>query len=107
MTSSIMASITTCGSPTASPPMAWPWKPARARPRTRGLERALAALAPAQRELHGAFNVAALGRQPHAFVELHGDIGAQQQLHLDRPLRRQFDLGAVDMRTERHPVFAE
>ena len=68
----------------------------------RGLERALAALGPAQRELHRALDIAALRRQPHAFVHLHRDIGAEQPLHLDRALRRQFDLGAVDMRAEGH-----
>ena len=43
---------------------------------------------------------AALGRQPHAFVELHGDIGAEQDLHFDGALRRQLDHGAVEMRAE-------
>ena len=47
------------------------------------------------------------GRQPHAFVHLHGDVGAEQPLHLDRTLRRQFDLGAVDMRAEGHGVLAD
>ena len=64
------------------------------------LEGALAALGPAQRQLHGALDLAPLGRQPHAFVELHGDVGAEQDLHLDGALRRQLDHGAVEMGAE-------
>ena len=72
----------------------------------RRLEGALAALAPAQRKLHRALDIAAFRRQPHAFVHLHGDVGAEQPLHLDRALRRQLDLGAVDMRAKRHGLLA-
>jgi len=63
----------------------------------RGLESALAALRPAQRQLHRALDIAALGRQPDAFIHLHRDIGAEQPLHLDRTLRRQFHHGTVDV----------
>ena len=48
-----------------------------------------------------------LGRQPHAFVELHGDVGAQQPLDLDRSLRRKLDLDAVDMGAKRHGALAD
>ena len=74
--------------------------PNSARPGGRAFEGALAALGPAQRQLHGALDLAALGGQPHAFVELHGDVGAEQDLHLDRALRRQLDHRAVDMGAE-------
>src|SRR4029077_12218303 len=50
--------------------------------RRRTFERALAALGPAQREPHGALDFVARGRQPQAFVELHHDIGAEQNLNL-------------------------
>ena len=72
----------------------------------RGLERPLAALRPAQRQPHRALDIVAPGRQPHALVHLHGDVGAEQPLHLDRTLRRQLDLGAVDMRAEGHGLLA-
>ena len=72
-----------------------------------GLEGPLAALRPAQRKLHGALDIAALRRQPHAFIELHGDVGAKQPLHLDRALRRQLGAGAVDMRAKGHRLFAD
>ena len=73
----------------------------------RGLERALAALGPAQRELHRTLDIAALGRQPHAFVELHGDVGTEQPLQLDRALGRQLEAQAIDVRAEGHRVFAD
>src|SRR6185437_6211086 len=72
----------------------------------RVLEGALAALGPAQRQLHGTLELGALGRKPHAFVELHGNIGTEQDLHRDGALRRQLDLGAVEMRTERDTLVA-
>ncbi len=65
-------------------------------------ERALAAFGPAQRQAHGALDLGPLGGKRYAFVELHGDIGAEQVLHLDGPFRRQFHHGAVDVRAERH-----
>jgi hypothetical protein len=71
------------------------------------LERAPAALAPAQRQLHGAFDVAAFGRQPHAFVELHRDVRAQQPLHLDGSLRRQLMACAIDVGPKGHRAFAQ
>ncbi len=73
----------------------------------RGLERALASLAPAQRQLHRPLDVGLLRRQPHAFVHLHGDVASEQTLHLDRALRRQLDPGAVDMGAEGHRVLAD
>ena len=73
----------------------------------RGLKRALAALRPAQRELHRTLNIAALGRQPHAFIELHGDVGTEQPLQLDRALGRQLEAQAVDVRAEGHRAFAD
>ena len=39
-------------------------------------------------------------RQLQAFVELHGDVGAEQALDLDRALGRQLDHGAVEMGAE-------
>jgi len=52
-------------------------------------------------------DIGALRRQTHAFVELHGDVGAEQPLHLDRALGRQFHLEPVDMRAERHRVLVD
>ena len=69
------------------------------------LEGAPAALGPAQRELHGALDVVAPGRQTNAFVELHRDVGAEQPLYVDRALRRQFDRCAVDVGSEGDSVF--
>jgi len=57
--------------------------------------------------LHRPLDIAAFGRQPHALVHLHGDIRTKKPLHLDRTLRRQFDLGAVDMRTKSDRVFGD
>ena len=75
--------------------------------RRRHLESATAALAPAQRQGHRPLDIGALGRQPHALVHLHSDVGAEQKLHLDRALRRQLHLGAVDMRAEGHGGLAD
>src|SRR6202030_3998574 len=69
--------------------------------RRRLFEGALAALGPAQRQFHRPIDLAPVGRQPNAFVELHGDVGAEQDLHLDGALRRQIDHGAVEMGAER------
>ena len=45
----------------------------------------------------------ALGcRQLQAFVELHGDVGAEQMLDLDRALGRKFNHGAVEVGAEGH-----
>src|SRR5215471_1954575 len=66
------------------------------------LESALAALGPSERQLHGATQLSVRCRQLQAFIELHGDIGAEQTLDLDYPLRRKLDDGAIDMRTEGH-----
>ena len=76
-------------------------------PLGRLIECTLGALGPAQRQLHRAFDVVAVGWQPHAFVHLHGNVGAEQALHLDRALRRQLDLRAIDMRAERHRLLAD
>jgi hypothetical protein len=65
------------------------------------------ALGPAQRQLHRALDIGALRRQPHAFIHLHGDVGAEQALHLDRALRRQLDFCAIDMRAEGHGPLAD
>ena len=67
-------------------------RPARCRtsarpPRTLSKARLLA-LAPAQRQLHRPLDLLALGRQPQAFVELHGNVGAEQRLDFDGALRR-------------------
>ena len=75
--------------------------PNSAWPGSAAFEGALAALRPAQRQLHGAFDLGAFGRKRDAFVELHGDVGAEQDLHFDGAFRRQFDHGAVEMRAER------
>ena len=72
----------------SSPPCTMPNS---ALPGLRALEGALAALGPAQRQLHRALDLVARRRQPQAFVELHGDVGAEQPLDLDRALRRQLD----------------
>jgi hypothetical protein len=61
----------------------------------RAFEGALAALGPAQRQLHGAIHLRHGGRQLQAFVELHDDVGAEQQLNLDRAFRRQLEGRAV------------
>ena len=66
----------------------------------RFFEGTLAALGPTQRQLHCTIDFGVLGRKPHAFVKLHRDIGAEQDLHLDRALRRQLDHRAIDMRAE-------
>ncbi len=50
---------------------------------------------------------ALLGRQPHAFVELHGDVGTEQNLHFNGALGRQLHHGAVEMRTERHALLRD
>ena len=79
-------------------------RPARCRTargrRVRCLEGALAALGPAQRQLHRALDLVARRRQLEAFVELHGDVGAEQRLDLDRAFGRQLDHRAVEMRAE-------
>ena len=48
----------------------------------------------------------ARGRQLETLVELHGDVGAEQRLDLDRAFRRKFDHGAIKMRAERHRAFS-
>ncbi len=47
------------------------------------------------------------GRQLQAFVELHGNIRAEQRLDLDRTFRCQFHHGAIEMRAERHTFFGK
>ncbi len=64
------------------------------------------ALGPAQRQLHGALGLLLLGRQFDALVELHLDVGAEQALDLDRPLRRQHVAAAVDVRGKAHALLA-
>src|SRR5262249_25862012 len=74
------------------------------------LERAFAALGPSERELHGATELGPLCGQAQAFIELHCDVGTQQNLNLDRALRRKFDDGPVEMRSKDHALvldFAE
>ena len=56
---------------------------------------------------HRALDLAPLGRQSYAFVELHGDVGAEQDLHLDGALRRQRDHGAVEMGAEGNALFLD
>jgi hypothetical protein len=70
------------------------------------LERAPASLGPAQRKIHGALDFAPLSRKFDAFVELHGDVRAKQDLHFDGALRRQLHHRAVEMGTESHAAFA-
>ena len=72
--------------------------------RGHALEGALAALGPGEGELHGAAQFGVHRRQPHAFVELHGDVGAEQVLDLDCALGRKLDGGAIEMRAEGHSL---
>ena len=65
------------------------------------------AFGPAQRQAHGALRLLVRGRQLHAFVELHLDVGAQQVLDFHRPLRRQQMPRAVDMGLEGDAVLIE
>ena len=58
----------------------------------RALEGALAALGPGERQPHGAIEFGLRRRQLQAFVELHGDVGAEQMLDFDRALGRKLDL---------------
>jgi hypothetical protein len=66
-----------------------------------------AALGPAQRQLHRFLDGGAVGRQPHAFVELHLDIGAETPLDLDGALRAHPVSGAVDMGAEGYAVLVD
>jgi hypothetical protein len=43
------------------------------------------------------------GRQLRTFVELHGDVGAEQRLDFDRALGREFDEASVEMGAKRDP----
>ena len=70
-------------------------------------EGALGAFGPAQRQAHRPLDLCRLGRQTHAFVELHGDVGAEQILDLDGALRRQLDGGAIDVRAEYDAAFVD
>ena len=63
-------------------------------------ERDAAALGPAQRQAHGVLDRLVGGGQPHAFVELHLDVGAQKTLDFDGALGRQHMGRAVDVRLE-------
>jgi hypothetical protein len=58
----------------------------------RGLERALAAFRPADRQQHRTFDIGPLSRKTHTFIQLHGDVGTQQPLHFDGTFGRQFHL---------------
>ena len=69
------------------------------------IECALAALGPAQRELHRALDVGSRRRQADAFVKLHRNVGAEQTLDLDRTFGREHDRRAVDMGAEGHGLF--
>ena len=75
--------------------------------RRRTLERALAALGPAQRQPHRAFHFGTRRGQLQAFVELHHDVGPEQILDFDRALRRERDHRAVDVRAERDAALVE
>jgi len=70
-------------------------------------EGSLAPLAPTQRQPHGALDVDTGGRQLDAFVELHGDVGAEQELDLDRAFRAELDHGAVEMRAEGYRLLVD
>jgi hypothetical protein len=63
-------------------------------------ERGLAALGPAHGEAHRVRGRRFLDRIGRAFVERHGDVGAETVLDLDRAFRRQLVRRAVDMRAE-------
>ena len=70
-------------------------------------EGAFRAFAPAQRQFHRPRHVLARGRQPQAFVELHGNVGAEQRLDLDRAFGRELVHGAVEMRAEHHVLLGQ
>src|SRR5262249_27671771 len=70
-------------------------------------ESALAALGPTQRQLHRPGDFVACRRQLEAFVELHGDICAEQYLDLDRPLGRELNHRSVDVRAEPYGVLLD
>ena len=71
----------------------------------RGFKSALASLRPSQRKLHCPLDVPARGGQSDAFIHLHGNVGAEQELYLDRAFGRQLDLCAVDMGAESDGFF--
>ena len=73
----------------------------------RAVERLARTLGPAQRQPHRALGFGVAARQPHAFVELHLYVGAEQRLNLHRALGRQHMLGAVDVRLEGDAVLIE
>ena len=70
-------------------------------------EGALAAFGPFHRQPHRGGGRRLLDRPARAFVERHGDVGVQELLDLDRALRRQPMLRAVDRRAEGDAVGVE
>ena len=70
-------------------------------------ERDLGPLRPAERQAHRLLHRLGRRRQRHAFVELHADVGVEQRLDLQRPLRRQPVGRSVDVRLERDAVLVE
>src|SRR5579871_3368163 len=71
------------------------------------LEAALAALGPAQGELHGMAGALAIGGILGALVEGHDDVGAESDLGGDRALRAEEMGGAVEVRAEGDAVLAD
>ncbi|GJE17963.1 hypothetical protein AIGOOFII_2684 [Methylobacterium marchantiae] len=66
-----------------------------------------AALGPAQGQAHGALDGAALGREAHAFVELHLDVRAEKSLDLDGAFGAHVVGRPVHMRTEGDALLVE
>src|SRR5919112_1203315 len=66
-----------------------------------------AALGPPQAQTHRLLYEVVGGRQPHALVKLHLDVGAEQALDLDRPFRGEHMRRAVDVRLEGDPALVE
>ncbi len=70
----------------------------------RALEGALTALGPGEGKLHGATQLGLGCRQLQALIELHRDVGAEQNLDFDRALGRKLDDGAVEVGAEGHAL---
>jgi hypothetical protein len=66
-----------------------------------------ATLGPAQRHFHGALDLGLAGGQPHAFIQLHLNIGSEQSLDLDRAFRAHLVARAINMRLERDTLLAD
>src|SRR5208282_1171337 len=67
----------------------------------------LAALSPAQCQFHRVAYTLSPGRILGAFVEGHDDVGSQADLRLHGLFGTQKVRGAVQVRAERHPLFAD